>query len=40
MSYFKNPQKKEYRNLSPGVHARPFWGDDLMLVVVDFDPHA
>jgi len=40
MSYFKNPQEKEYRDLSPGVHARPFWGDDLMLVVVDFDPHA
>ena len=40
MSHFNNPQEKESRNLAPGVHARPFWGDDLMLVVVELDPHA
>ena len=40
MSHFKNPKEKEHRDLAPGVHARPFWGDDLMLVVVDLDPYA
>ena len=40
MSHFNNPQEKEHRDLAPGVHARPFWGDDLMLVVVELDPHA
>ncbi len=40
MSHFNNPQEKEPRDLAPGVHARPFWGDELMLVVVDLDSHA
>lgn len=40
MSHFYNPNEKVHRDLAPGVHARPFWGDDLMLVVVDLDSNA
>ena len=40
MSHYHNPQEKEHRDIAPGVHARPFWGGELMLVVVDLDPYA
>jgi quercetin dioxygenase-like cupin family protein len=40
MSHYHNPQEKEHRDIAPGVHAHPFWGDDLMLVVVNLDPHS
>jgi quercetin dioxygenase-like cupin family protein len=40
MSYFHNPQEKEHRDIAPGVHARPFWGKGIMLVVVDLDPNS
>ena len=40
MSYFNNPQEKQSRLLAPGVHARPFWGDNLMLVAVELESHS
>lgn len=40
MSYYHNPQEKAHRDIAPGVHARPFWGDGIMLVVVDLDPNS
>jgi quercetin dioxygenase-like cupin family protein len=40
MSYFNNPQEKQSRLLAPGVHARPFWGDSLMLVAVELESHS
>ena len=40
MSHYHNPKEKEHRDIAPGVHARPFWGGQLMLVVVDLDPFA
>jgi quercetin dioxygenase-like cupin family protein len=40
MSHYHNPQEKEHRDIAPGVHARPFWGERIMLVVVDLDPNS
>lgn len=39
MSYH-DPSERETKELAPGVHARSFWGHNLMLVLVNFDAHA
>lgn len=37
---FYHPQTRVVKDLMEGVHARTFWGEHLMLVVVDLDAHA
>lgn len=37
---FYNPQERQTVDIVSGIHARTFWGDKLMLVVVDIDAHA
>lgn len=38
--YFHDSQKRATKELAPGVLARTFWGEGLMLVLVDLAPHA
>lgn len=38
--YFYDPQNRQTIDLVSGIHARTFWGDKLMLVVVDIDAGA
>lgn len=40
MVHFPDQKEKPTKELAPGVRARVFWGDDLMLMVADLDPHA
>jgi quercetin dioxygenase-like cupin family protein len=40
MQYYHDPTTREIRELAPGVRARTFWGENLMLAVVEFDPQA
>lgn len=37
---FYNPSHREQKELIQGVQARTFWGENLMLVVVDLDANA
>ena len=38
--YFYNEDSKPARQIFEGIWARSFWGDDIMLVVVELEPHA
>lgn len=40
MQYYHDPTAREIKQLAPGVRARTFWGENLMLAVVEFDPGA
>ena len=40
MTYFYNPEDRETKELLAGVLARTFWGDNLMLAVVDLEANA
>ncbi len=40
MDYFNDLENREVRELAPGVKARTFWGDKMLLSIVDVDPHA
>jgi quercetin dioxygenase-like cupin family protein len=35
-----NPVERQVKILAPGVTARTFWGEKLMLVTVDFEPNS
>ena len=35
--YFYNPNEREVKELISGIHARTFWGENLMLAVVELD---
>ncbi len=37
---YPNHQNRPARELAPGVFARTFWGDKLMVVLVNFDAGA
>jgi quercetin dioxygenase-like cupin family protein len=37
---FHDPKTRQVKDLMPGVHARSFWGENLMLMVVDLDAQA
>lgn len=37
---YQDPSERKMKELAPGVQARSFWGENLMLVLVDFDPNA
>ena len=33
--YFYNPEEKQPRELAPGITARTFWGENMLMAVVD-----
>lgn len=37
---FLNPLERHPIQLAPGIQARSFWGENIMLAVVDFEPNA
>ena len=37
---FHNPQERSTIDLVPGVRARTFWGENMMLSLVDLDANA
>ena len=38
--YFPDHAAREVREIAPGVKAKTFWGDNLMLVLVSLDKNA
>jgi quercetin dioxygenase-like cupin family protein len=40
MPYFHHPKERKTKELLPGVLARTFWGENLMLAVVDLAENA
>ncbi len=40
MSYFKDPQSREPMELVPGVRTRTFWGDHVLLSVLEIDSNS
>ena len=38
--YFHNPDKRETKELLPGIIARTFWGQQMLMAVVDLEPHT
>lgn len=40
MDYYHDPDQRQTKELAPGVQARTFWGEALMLAVVTFDPNS
>jgi quercetin dioxygenase-like cupin family protein len=38
--YFFSKENKSAKQIFEGIWARSFWGDDIMLVVVDLEPFA
>lgn len=38
--YFYNPVDRGYKEIVAGIRARTFWGEKIMLAVVDLDPKA
>jgi len=39
-SYFLDPESRQYKQLAEGIRARTFWGEKLMLALVDLEPDA
>jgi len=37
---FHQPENREKKLLVPGIHIRTFWGENLLISVVDFEAHA
>ncbi len=40
MEYFCDLENRPAKQLAPGVKAKTFWGDKMLLSVVEFDPNA
>ena len=40
MSYFKNAAERESLELAPGARTRTFWGERMLLSLVEIDAHA
>lgn len=38
--YFCDIENREAREVVPGIHIRTFWGEKMLLSVVDLDPGA
>lgn len=38
--YFIDPIHREYKELLAGVNARTFWGENMLLALVDLDANA
>lgn len=37
---FYDPSEREAKELVAGINARTFWGEEMLLAVVDLDPNA
>jgi quercetin dioxygenase-like cupin family protein len=40
MEYQCNFEKREAREMLPGIKIRTFWGKEMLLSLVDIEPHA
>jgi quercetin dioxygenase-like cupin family protein len=38
--YFHNPEERPYKEIFPGVRARTFWGENLLLALVDLEANT
>jgi len=38
--YFYNPKERQPKELVPGINARTFWGENMLIAVVDLDPNS
>jgi len=38
--FFYNPADREEKDLFTGIHARTFWGEKMMMVIVELDANA
>ena len=39
-TYFHDPKNRESRELLPGITARTFWGEKMLLSLIDLAPNA
>jgi len=37
---FYDPKEREPKELVPGINARTFWGEKMLIAVVDLDPNS
>jgi unsaturated pyranuronate lyase len=40
MTTFHDPDMRAFKDLAPGVHARTFWGERMLMALVDLDANA
>lgn len=40
MNYFCDLENRETKEIKPGVRIRTFWANEMLLSMVDIDPHA
>jgi quercetin dioxygenase-like cupin family protein len=40
MKYFCDLEGRKAKDVAPGVRIRTFWGDEMLLSIVDFEPNA
>ena len=38
--HFHDVAARQTKTLAPGADARTFWGDNILLSIVDFEPHS
>lgn len=38
--YYYDPSQRSPKELAPGIKARTFWGEKMLLAVVDLDPRV
>lgn len=38
--YYYDPKSRQTKELAPGVRTRTFWGEKVLLSVVEFDPSS
>ena len=40
MQHFCDLENREAKEIVPGIHIRTFWGNEMLLSIVDFAPNA
>lgn len=40
MSYFKHSEERETKELAPGARTRTYWGDNMLLSLVEIDANS
>ncbi len=38
--FFYDPSQRQPKELVPGINARTFWGEKMLLAIVNLDPHT
>lgn len=38
--YFHDPEERPYKEIFPGIRSRTFWGENLLLALVDLEAEA